>query len=93
MPPLGGANSCPFEGLTEISLRLCRNILRLVEQSRGKAVKQAVCDRGYRSKREVNGTPIILPGKALKQDTRHQKNKKRKQCRRRAGQLNRLSVT
>ncbi|SFI79552.1 Transposase IS200 like [Nitrosomonas sp. Nm34] len=24
MPPLGGANSCPFEGLTVISLRLCR---------------------------------------------------------------------
>jgi IS5 family transposase len=41
-------------------------ILRHVEQSRGKAAK------------------IILPGKALKQDTRHQKNKKRKQCRRRA---------
>jgi hypothetical protein len=33
---------------------------------------------------EVNGTQIILPGKALKQDTRQQKNKKRKQCRRRA---------
>ncbi len=59
-------------------------ILRHVEQSRGKAAKQAVCDRGYRGKREVNGTQLILPGKALKQDTRHQKNKKRKQCRRRA---------
>ena len=59
-------------------------ILRHVEQSRGKAAQQAVCDRGYRGKREVNGTQIILPGKALKQDTRHQKNKKRKQCRRRA---------
>jgi len=31
-------------------------ILRHVEASRGKAVKQAVCDRGYRGKREVNGT-------------------------------------
>lgn len=59
-------------------------ILRHVEQSRGKAAKQAVCDRGYRGKREVNGTQLILPGKASKQDTRHQKNKKRKQCRRRA---------
>ncbi len=27
------------------------------------------CDRGYRGKREVNGTQIILPGKALKRDT------------------------
>ena len=30
-------------------------ILRHVEISRGKAAKQAVCDRGYRGKREVNG--------------------------------------
>lgn len=59
-------------------------ILRHVEASRGSAARQAVCDRGYRGKREVNSTRIILPGKALKQDTRYQKDKKRKQCRRRA---------
>ncbi|UJO99947.1 MAG: IS5 family transposase, partial [Nitrosomonas sp.] len=59
-------------------------ILRHVEASRGKTVKQAVCDRGYRGKHEVNGTRIILPGKALKRDSRYQKDKKRKQCRRRA---------
>ena len=59
-------------------------ILRHVEISRGKAAKQAVCDRGYRGKVEVNGTQIILPGKALKKDTRYQRDKKRKQCRRRA---------
>ena len=59
-------------------------ILRHVEISRGKAAKQAVCDRGYRGKREVNGTQIILPGKGLNKDTRYQKDKKRKQCRRRA---------
>ncbi|MDO8333524.1 MAG: hypothetical protein Q7T35_02505 [Nitrosomonas sp.] len=29
-------------------------ILRHVEISRGKAAKQAVCDRGYRGKREVD---------------------------------------
>ncbi|GJL76709.1 MAG: hypothetical protein NMNS02_28150 [Nitrosomonas sp.] len=45
---------------------------------------QAVCDRGYRGKSEVNGTKIILPGKALKRDTRYHKDKKRKQCRKRA---------
>ena len=47
-------------------------ILRHVEISRGKAAKQAakqaVCDRGYRGKVEVNGMQIILPGKALKKD-------------------------
>lgn len=47
-----------------------------------KAVRQAVCDRGYRDKREVNGTRIVLPGKALKQDNRYQRDKKRKQCKR-----------
>ena len=59
-------------------------ILRHVETSRGKTAKQAVCDRGYRGKSEVNGTKIILPGKALKRDTRYQRDKKREQCRRRA---------
>ena len=59
-------------------------ILRHVEITCGKAVKQAVCDRGYRGKREVNGAQIILPGNALKRDTRYQRDKKRKQCRRRA---------
>jgi len=59
-------------------------ILRHIEKSRGTAAKQAVCDRGYRGKREVNATKIVLPGKALKKDTRYQKDKKRKQCRRRA---------
>jgi len=59
-------------------------ILKHVETSRDKTAKQAVCDRGYRGKGEVNGTKIILPGKALKRDTRYQRDKKRKQCRRRA---------
>lgn len=59
-------------------------ILTHVETSRGKAAKQGVCDRGYRGKSSVNGTQIILPKKALKKDTRYQKDKKRKQCRRRA---------
>jgi len=59
-------------------------ILRHIEVSRGKAAKQAVCDRGYRGKSSVNKTQIILPKKPLKLDTRYQKDKKRKQCRRRA---------
>lgn len=59
-------------------------VLSHIEQSRGAAVKQAVVDRGYRGKKEVNGTEIILPKKALKRDNRYQRDKKRKQCRRRA---------
>ncbi|VAW91947.1 ISPg7, transposase [hydrothermal vent metagenome] len=60
------------------------DVLEHIEQSRGKAVKRAVVDRGYRGKNEVNGTAIILPKKALKKDNRYQRDKKRKQCRRRA---------
>ena len=59
-------------------------ILAHLEVSRGKAAKQGVCDRGYRGKKNVNGTEIILPKKPLKKDTRYQKDKKRKQCKRRA---------
>ena len=59
-------------------------VLEHIETSRGKTVKKAVCDRGYRGKSKVNETDIVLPNKALKKDTRYQKDKKRKQCRRRA---------
>ncbi len=59
-------------------------VLQHIMQTRGKPVKQAVCDRGYRGKSEVNGVQIILPKKPLKRDSRYQRDKKRKQCKRRA---------
>jgi len=59
-------------------------VLRHITESRGQTVKQAVCDRGYRGKSEVDGTQIILPKKPLKRDNRYQRDKKRKQCKRRA---------
>ncbi len=34
-----------------------------------KVVKQAVCDRGYRGKTDIEGTKIILPKKPLKKTT------------------------
>jgi hypothetical protein len=60
-----------------------------VKTSRGKAAKQGVCERGSRGKSKVNETQInetqiLLSKKALKKDTRYQKDKKRKQCKRRA---------
>lgn len=51
---------------------------------RDKPIKTAVCDRGYRGKRQVGDTAIILPGAPLKRDNRYQRDKKRKRCRRRA---------
>ncbi len=47
-------------------------------------IQEAVCDRGYRGKKEAVGAKIILPGKGLKKDNRYQRDKKRKKCRRRA---------
>lgn len=47
-------------------------------------IKQAVCDRGYRGKKEVGGAEIVLPNRGLKKDNRYQRDKKRQQCRRRA---------
>lgn len=43
-----------------------------------------MCDRGYRGKKKVGDTHIVLPSKPLKRDNRYQRDKKRKQCRRRA---------
>ncbi len=51
---------------------------------REKPIKTAVCDRGYRGKRQFGDTTIILPGAPLKRDNRYQRDKKRKRCRRRA---------
>lgn len=60
------------------------DILGHIEQSRKKKAKQATCDRGYPGKKNVNGTEIVLPRPPLKRDSRYQRDKKRKQCRRRA---------
>ncbi len=60
------------------------DVLSQIKNSRGKAVKQAVCDRGYKGKKKFGETTIILPGAPLKNDNRYQRDKKRKRCRRRA---------
>ncbi len=60
------------------------SVLTHVRESRGKDVKQAVCDRGYRGRKKVGDTGIILPGSPLKRDNLYQRDKKRKRCRRRA---------
>jgi len=59
-------------------------VLDHIESSRGKTVKLAVCDRGYRGKKTFGETHVILPAPPLKKDNRYQRDKKRKRCRRRA---------
>ena len=51
---------------------------------RTKPIKEAICDRGYRGKKEVDGTVICIPDTPKKRDTKYQKEQKRKKFRRRA---------
>jgi IS5 family transposase len=58
--------------------------LESANKHRTTPIKEAICDRGYRGKKEVGGTMISIPGKPLKRDTKYQKEQKRKKFRRRA---------
>lgn len=58
--------------------------LEAAMKNRDKAIACAICDRGYRGNKRIGETEIRLPGKALKHDSAYQRQKKRKQCRRRA---------
>ena len=51
---------------------------------RTKPIVEAICDRGYRGKKEVDGTAICIPDSPKKRDTKYQKEQKRKKFRRRA---------
>jgi len=52
--------------------------------NRVKPIKEAICDRGYRGKKEVLEVEISIPGTVLKRDTKYQKEVKREKFRRRA---------
>jgi len=58
--------------------------LASANKHRTKAIKEAICDRGYRGKKEVDGTVICIPDSPKKRDTKYQKEQKRKKFRRRA---------
>jgi len=51
-------------------------VLAHCQNSRGKAVKAGVFDRGYRGPKTVDGTQIMLPAPSLKRDNRYQRDKK-----------------
>ena len=58
--------------------------LKSANKHRTKPIKEAICDRGYRGKKEVDGTIICIPDSPKKRDTKYQKEQKRKKFRRRA---------
>lgn len=61
-----------------------KTVLEKAHLVREKPIVFAVCDRGYRGVKSVDGVNIILPSKPLKRDTRYQRDKKRNRCRQRA---------
>ena len=58
--------------------------LASANKHRTKPIVEAICDRGYRGKREVDGTRICIPYTPKKRDTKYQREQKRKKFRRRA---------
>ena len=58
--------------------------LQSANANRTLPVKEAICDRGYRGAKEVEGAVISIPGIPLKRDTAYQKEQKRKKFKRRA---------
>jgi len=58
--------------------------LASANKHRTKPIIEAICDRGYRGKKEVDGTVICIPDSPRKRDTKYQKEQKRKKFRRRA---------
>jgi len=60
-------------------------VLTHANSNRTKPIKEAICDRGYRGKKEVLGTIISIPdNKPKKRYSQYQKEKKREKFRRRA---------
>jgi len=58
--------------------------LTSAQSNRDKPIQEAICDRGYKGKKEVLGVTISIPAKTLKRDTKYQKEVKREKFRRRA---------
>ncbi|VFB13163.1 transposase [Bacteroides heparinolyticus] len=59
--------------------------LAQVESLTQRKIKKLVGDRGYRGKKEVNGTQILIPDTPKPSDSRHQRRKKHKLFCKRAG--------
>ena len=51
----------------------------------GRKLKVVAGDRGYRGRKEINGTKIMIPDVPKKSDSRYQKLKKHKLFCKRAG--------
>ena len=59
-------------------------VITKANEVRKSSITEAVCDRGYRGVKEIEGAKIVLPKKPLKKDSRYTREMQRKKCRRRA---------
>lgn len=59
--------------------------LEQVRRLTGKSIKRLAGDRGYRGKKEINGTQILIPDTPKAKDTYYQRKKKHKLFCKRAG--------
>jgi len=60
-------------------------VLEQVWQITESCPEAAICDRGYRGRKNVGDVSILIPGKPKKSDTPYQRRKARERFRRRAG--------
>jgi len=61
------------------------DVLEQVWQITESCPEAAICDRGYRGRKRVGDTSILIPGRPKKGDTPYQRVKARRRFRRRAG--------
>lgn len=59
--------------------------LEQVERLTGRKIQNLAGDRGYRSRKEINGTKILIPDVPKRTDSRHQRKKKHRLFCKRAG--------
>ena len=59
--------------------------LEQVERLTGRKIQNLAGDRGYRSRKEINGTKILTPDVPKRADSRHQRKKKHRLFCKRAG--------
>ena len=69
----------PYDGHT------LEEYLKQVETLTGKRPKVGIVDRGYKGKKNIEGTQIIMPSSPSKESSQYQKQKARKRFRARAG--------
>ena len=61
------------------------DVLEQVWQITESCPEAAICDRGYRGRKKVGDTSVLIPGRPKKSDTPYQRRKARQRFRRRAG--------